>query len=109
MQGIDMHTYLYLSPWEAVLGTRIDIDAIDDTVSLYVPQGIQSGEIVKIPGKGYHDGKGSRWDLIAEVKIMVPKNLTDEEKDLFKQLSEISKFNPRGETVVNIKTEKSLT
>lgn len=109
MQGIDMHTYLYLSPWEAVLGTRIDIDAIDDTVSLYVPQGIQSGEIVKIPGKGYHDGKGSRGDLIAEVKIMVPKNLTDEEKDLFKQLSEISKFNPRGETVVNIKIEKSLT
>ena len=40
---------------------------------------------------------------------MVPKNLTDEEKDLFKQLSDISKFNPRGETVVNIKTEKSLT
>lgn len=109
MQGIDMHTYLYLSPWEAVLGTRIDIDAIDDTVSLYVPQGIQSGEIVKIPGKGYHDGKGSRGDLIAEVKIMVPKNLTDEEKDLFKQLSDISKFNPRGETVVNIKAEKSLT
>ena len=46
-------------------------------------------------GKGYKDGKGSRGDLIAEVKIMVPKKLTNQEKEIFEQLNNISTFNPR--------------
>jgi len=60
-----------------------------------VPQGIESGEKIRIPGKGYKDGKGGRGDLIANIKIMVPKNLTQEEKDIFEQLSKVSTFNPR--------------
>ena len=55
----------------------------------------KSGEKVKIPQKGYKDGRGSRGDLIAEVKTVVPKKLTEEEKELFEQLKSISKFNPR--------------
>lgn len=60
-----------------------------------MPQGIESGEKIRIPGKGYKDGKGGRGDLIANIKIMVPKNLTQEEKDIFEQLSKVSTFNPR--------------
>lgn len=97
LKGIELHTDLLLTPWEAALGTRATIETIGDTVSLYVPQGIQSGEKVRIPGKGYIDGKGGRGDLVVEVKIMVPKKLTNEEKELFEKFSEISKFNPRCE------------
>lgn len=96
LNGIELHTDLLLTPWEAALGTRVTIDTIGDTVSLYVPQGIQSGEKIKIPGKGYKDGKGGQGDLVAEVKIMVPKKLTNEEKDLFQEFTKISKFNPRN-------------
>lgn len=39
--------------------------------------------------------KDGRGDLIAEVKIMVPKKLTAEEKELYEKLKQISKFNPR--------------
>ena len=95
LRGVELYTDLYLTPWEAALGTRASIETIGDTVSLYVPQGIQSGEKVRIPGKGYKDGKGGRGDLVAEVKIMVPKNLTQEEKKEFETLSNVSKFNPR--------------
>ena len=97
LDGIELHTNLLVTPWEAALGTRVNIETINETVSLYVPQGIQSGEIVRIPGKGYKDGKGGQGDLIAEVKIMVPKNLTKEEKELFQKFSKISKFNPRND------------
>ena len=97
LNGVELCTELRLTPWEAALGTRATIETIGDTVSLYVPQGIQSGEKVKIPGKGYHDGKGGRGDLVADIKIMVPKKLNDEEKKLFEQLSNISKFNPKLE------------
>lgn len=97
LRGVELYTDLLLSPWEAALGTKANIQTIDDTVSLYVPQGIQSGEKVRIPGKGYIDGKGGRGDLVAEVKVMVPRNLKDEEKELFQKLANISKFSPRQE------------
>ena len=95
LQGCDMYTDLLITPWEAALGTRVNIQSIDEETKVYIPQGIQSGEKIRIPGKGYKDGKGSRGDLIAEVKIMVPKKLTNEEKKIFEELNHISTFNPR--------------
>ena len=95
LKGYDLYTDLCLTPWEAALGTRVKIDSIDDETQVYIPQGIQCGEIVKIQSKGYKNGQGGRGDLIVEVKIMVPKQLTNEEKKLFEKLDEISKFNPR--------------
>ena len=95
LQGSDMYTDLLITPWEAALGTRVNIQSIDEETKVYIPQGIQSGEKIRIPGKGYKDGKGSRGDLIAEVKIMVPKKLTNEEKKIFEELDHISTFNPR--------------
>ena len=84
LKGYDIYTNLLLTPWEASLGTKI-----------YIPQGVQTGEKIKIPNKGYKDGNGGRGDLFAEVKIMVPKELTDEEKAIFEKLNKISNFNPR--------------
>lgn len=96
LQGYDVLTDLFLTPWEAALGKRVNIDSIDDTVSLYVPPGIQSGEKIRIAQKGYKDGRGSRGDLVAEVKTVVPKKLTEDEKELFEKLKNISTFNPRN-------------
>lgn len=99
LNGIELHTDLLLTPWEATLGTRVTINTIEDTVSLHIPQGTQSGEKIRIPCKGYKDGKGGRGDLIAEVKIMVPKKLTDEERELFQKFDKISRFNPRMKAI----------
>lgn len=95
--GCDLHTDLKLTPWEAALGTRVDIKTIDGETKVYIPQGIQSGERIKIPSKGYKNGKGGRGDLVAEVKIMVPKNLELDEKEMFEKLKEMSRFSPRDE------------
>ena len=98
LNGIDLYTDLRLTPWEAALGTRATINTIEDTTSVYVPKGIESGEKIRIQGKGYKDGKGGKGDLIAEVKIVVPKDISKEEEQLYKKLEEISKFNPRRNT-----------
>lgn len=104
--GYDLFTSLCLTPWEAALGTRVSLEGIDDTVSIYIPAGIESGEKLRIPGKGYKDGKGGRGDLTATIKIMVPKQLTEEEKEVYEKLKEISKFNPRTSIYTdNIKKE----
>lgn len=96
LDGFDLVTDLFLTPWEAALGKRVNLQSMEDSVSIYVPPGIQSGEKIRIPKKGYKDGMGSRGDLVAEVKTVVPKKLTEEEKDLFEQLKYVSKFNPRA-------------
>ena len=95
LEGYEIITPLYLTPWEAALGTKVSIDSIDDTSTVHIPAGIQSGEKIVMENKGYKDGKGGRGNLIAEVQIMVPTKLTDKEKDLFKKMQEISKFTPR--------------
>lgn len=97
LQGHDIYTDLLLTPWEAALGTRATLATIDDETNVYIPQGIQSGEKIRIPGKGYKIENGQRGDLIAEVKVMVPKKLSKEEKIMFEKLNEISNFNPRND------------
>ena len=96
LQGYDLYTDLLITPYEAALGTKVDISSIDESSQVYVPKGIQSGEKIAIPQKGYKIGNGARGDLIAEVKIALPKNLTEEEINLYRKLKEISKFNPRN-------------
>ncbi|MCL2355334.1 MAG: DnaJ domain-containing protein, partial [Oscillospiraceae bacterium] len=96
LEGCDLLTDLYLSPWEAALGKRVNISSINETVSLYIPPGVQSGERIKIPNKGYQDGQGGRGHLVAEIKTVVPKKLSVEEKELFQKLSNVSEFKPRG-------------
>ena len=99
LNGDNLYTDLLLTPWEAALGTRATVETLDDETNVYIPQGVQSGERIRIPGKGYKNSKGSRGDLVAEIKVMVPKKLTNEEKMIFEKLNKISNFNPRKNIV----------
>ena len=95
LNGVDLITNLYVTPWEAALGTKLNISSIDEEILLYIPQGTQCGESLKLKEKGYLDGKGGRGDLIINIQIMNPIDITEEEKKLFEQLKKISKYNPR--------------
>lgn len=95
LEGYNIRKLLYLSPWEAALGTKIKINGINEDISVYIPAGICSGEIISIENKGYKDGKGGRGNLVLEARIIIPKEYSTEEKELFTELKKISKFNPR--------------
>ena len=95
LKGTNIETDLLITPWEAALGKRVNIDSLEEPVNIYIPPGIQTGEHIIIANKGYKDGKGGKGDLVATIKILVPKNLTDEEKVLFEKLKNVSTFNPR--------------
>ena len=96
LEGCDLITDLPLTVWEAALGSRINIQTIDGETTVYIPQGIKSGELIRIPNKGYQNGKGGRGDLVAEIKVMVPDELSAEEVKIFEKLKKISKFDPRN-------------
>lgn len=93
--GSDIYTTVNICPWEAVLGTKINVDAIDETIGVFIPQGIQTDEEIQIPDKGYRDSKGGRGKFIIRVRIMISKNISEKEKELYKEIKKVSKFNPR--------------
>lgn len=96
LKGYDIYTEIPITPWEAALGIKTSIETIDDETNIYIPNGIQSGEKLVISNKGYKgENKDIRGNLIVKVKIVVPKELTKDEKKFYKKLSEVSKFNPR--------------
>ena len=96
LNGTDLYTIIPITPWDAALGTKTKISSIDDSkTQVYIPNGVQSGETIEIPQKGYKTTDGQRGNLIAQIKIVVPDKLTAEEKEMFKKLKEISKFNPK--------------
>ena len=75
--GSDIYTELNISPSEAVLGAKVNVDAIDESLGVYIPKGIETGEEIQIEQKGYKDGKGGRGKFIIKVKIMIPKRLSN--------------------------------
>lgn len=97
LSGLDVKTKLYLSPWEAALGTKVSINGLREVTTIYVPAGIQTKEKIILENKGYKNSSGQRGNLIVEIEIVIPKKLTEEEKKLFRQLQEVSKFMPRAD------------
>lgn len=99
LKGYDLIKIIPLTPWEAALGTKLKVKAIDDEITVIIPEGTQTDQKIKIPNKGYKK-QGQRGDLLLQIKIKIPETLSTEEKDLFTQLGKISRYQPR---LVNIK------
>ena len=90
IKGCNLYTDIKIAPWEAVLGSKVNVEGIDGIETVDINKGMQSGDIIKIEGRGYKDGKGGRGDLIVEVKICIPKKLSEEEIRIYEKLKEIS-------------------
>lgn len=97
VDGHDLRTELAVTPWEAALGAKVQVPTVDGEVSVSVPAGTPSGRKLRLRGKGLPTGDGEHGDLYAELSIEVPDELTDEERELFERLSEVSDFDPRGQ------------
>ncbi|WP_084965489.1 DnaJ C-terminal domain-containing protein [Thermoactinospora rubra] len=95
VEGRDIHAFLPLAPWEAALGATISLDTPGGEAKLKVPPGTSSGRRLRLRGRGLPARRGESGDFYAEVRIMVPPRLTDEERRLFEQLAAASTFDPR--------------
>jgi curved DNA-binding protein len=98
VEGNNLYCNLELSPWEAVLGTTVHVSILDGTVVLKVPPGTTAEREFRLRGKGLPADNGTRGDLHAIARIVVPSILALEEKILWEQLASISTFNPRRTT-----------
>lgn len=82
LEGNDVVMEYPIMPWDAALGTSVEVQTLDGPVKIKIPAGVSSGQRLRLRGKGLaHKG-----DFFAQMKIVLPKKLGDEEKRLFEQL-----------------------
>ena len=96
-EGHDLLVEVPVSPWEAVLGTKIEIPTLDGRIKLTIPPGTQGGQKFRSRGKGLSQKGGEPGDLYTTIRITIPKTLTPRERALFEELQKGSSFNPREE------------
>lgn len=94
LEGVNVIYDLRLAPWEAVLGCSTRIPTLDGPVDMTIPAGVNSGQKLRLAGKGLGKGE-SQGDQFVRISIRSPKALTDEERRLWDELSRVSIFQAR--------------
>lgn len=90
VRGADLYLDLELAPWDAVLGTQIEVRAPKGKVKLKVPPGSGEGDALRLGGLGLPTGEGGFGDLHAVVKVVVPTKISDRERAAWEKLKEVS-------------------
>jgi molecular chaperone DnaJ len=89
-QGDDLTTEIPVPLTMAVLGGEVQVPTLKGKLALKIPPETQNGRIFRLGGQGMpHLGKSTRGDLKAKVNIVLPTSLTEKEKELFRQLSQL--------------------
>jgi curved DNA-binding protein len=97
VHGRDIIVDLPLAPWEAALGAAVPVTTPGGESTVIVPQGSSTGRRLRLRGEGMPRPNGGAGDLYAEIKIMIPSQLTERERELFAELADVSTFDPRGD------------
>ncbi|HAI43738.1 MAG TPA: molecular chaperone DnaJ, partial [Maribacter sp.] len=89
--GNDLYKNESISLYDAILGSSIEITTLTGKVKLKVKPETQNDTKIKLKGKGMpiYKKKGAHGDLYITYKVTMPTNLSQKEKELFKQLSEL--------------------
>ena len=96
VSGHDLYLDLPLAPWEAVLGTTVQVPTPSGPVRLKVPPGTQGGQQLRLSKRGLPRPRAGEGDLFAIVQIVLPRVTNEQERSLFQQLADGSTFNPRA-------------
>ncbi|HZA78604.1 MAG TPA: molecular chaperone DnaJ [Acidimicrobiales bacterium] len=89
-QGTDLTTVLELPYTQAALGATIPFETLEGTEELEIPRGTASGTTFRLRGRGVpHIDRRARGDLLINVVVEVPTELTEDEEELVRQLAEL--------------------
>jgi curved DNA-binding protein len=94
-KGDNLVAKIPLTPTEAVLGANISVPTPDGQVTVKVPAGVDSGQFLRLKGKGWRKPNNQRSDLMVNLTIVTPKNLSNTERKYYQKISQASNFDPR--------------
>lgn len=93
LDGKNITLHLPITPWEAALGANIDVPTLAGKVTLKVPAGSQTGQKLRLKGRGLPGKTPGDQFIILDIYIPKPKN--DQQKALYEQMAQHMPFNPR--------------
>jgi curved DNA-binding protein len=91
LQGKDVQIELPLAPWEAALGAKVAVPTLGGTVELTVPPGAQSGQKLRLRGRGFPGG-----DQMVIIKLVTPAAESAQEKEAYGRMKREFNFDPRA-------------
>lgn len=95
-EGDDIYIQLPVTVGEAMLGGKVEVPTIDGMTLMKLPAGIQSGQKLKLSGKGFISPKSKkRGDQYVEIKIVIPKEVTEKAKEAISVIESLYRENPR--------------
>lgn len=94
LEGNNLLYKLPITPFEAVLGGKINIPVLDGQVQLILPKNTLSGQKFRLAGEGIKTN-GKFGDMIVTVEIQIPKDLSEDEIKLYEKLKKLSHGNIR--------------
>ncbi len=101
-KGDNLIAEIPITPEEAVLGTDIIVPTPDGKVTMKVPAGVDSGQSLRLKGKGWRQPNKQRSDLMVKLKIVTPTNISDTEREYYQKIQQASSYKPR-KSLENIK------
>ena len=90
VDGVNLTKEIEVTPAQAILGAKKDIQTLHGNISIKIPAGTSSGTL-RLKSLGLPKKDGGYGDLNAKIKIVLPKKLSDKEIDLYKKLAELEK------------------
>jgi curved DNA-binding protein len=93
--GKDVQIELPLAPWEAALGAKVAVPTLGGTVELTVPAGAQSGQKLRLRGRGFPGSLSG--DQIVTIKLVTPAAQTAAAKEAYERMRGEFQFDPRAD------------
>jgi len=92
LDGLDITKKEDIYPWEAAFGSSKTVETLNGKLKLKIPENFVGGNKMRIPSKGFKDLKGNKGDLYISFNIVNPKDLSEKQLKLYKELEKISKW-----------------
>ena len=89
-KGNDLYTTVNVYPWDAALGTKVNVKTLDGQIKVSVPKETQNGRKIRATGKGYAARNRQPGDLYIEIKIVNPAAITPKMKELYRKLKDLN-------------------
>ena len=95
LSGKDVQIELPLAPWEAALGAKVAVPTLGGKVELTVPAGAQSGQKLRLRGRGFPGNPGG--DQFVSIKLVTPAAQSAQAREAYERMKSEFDFNPRAD------------
>jgi molecular chaperone DnaJ len=94
--GHNLHYDLYIGIPDAALGTNLEVPTIDGKAKIRIEPGTHAGKVLRLKGKGLPQlNSNFRGDLLININVWTPQNLSTEEKKILEKLRDSDNFRPQ--------------